>query len=259
MVRVAEAVPVVREAVRDAPAVAVSVAVHAPIDARSQGAAPKHAIASSGAEPSGIDEGSGWVSKVILAVVILGCAIGFAVTQGGGEEPPPPPETLLPDRPYILYLSEIEAQPSMPGGVGWDLGDDSAPDLYYEVWWQGNQVYESDIRLDGLIANFVPVGLNLKESLLNGTVSVDQAVRAPLVSYSAAAGDSSYVEIRVYDDDPFPMSDDDVGQFRVALPNLKVGDNSLVFGGSNGIRRVRLRAIDNTLPLAQRVAELMKP
>jgi hypothetical protein len=192
--------------------------------------------------------------------VAIGCVVALT-SVGPGDEAPAPVPTIQAGHAYMVYVSHMEVYPRMPDGADWDSVDGSAPDLFYEVWWQGNRIYSSDTRLDGLMAQWIPVGVNLKESILNGTISADQALRVPLMAFTAGATETEQIIIKVYDADPFPVSDDDVAVVQVALPSLHLGNNEMRFAtdAGHGLRALRIRVVDNELPLAQKVAELMKP
>jgi hypothetical protein len=159
---------------------------------------------------------------------------------------------------YIFYLRSVEVQPKQTNGKAWDSGN-SAPDVFYRVLWQGNQIYESETMNDSLIADWIPVGLSLKESILSGNVSVDQAIKLPKVKYDSQLKESDEVMIKIFDNDLL-SGNDPIQDIALSLGKLQLGDNTIYFNDKperNLIKAV-VRVIDNQLSTDEKIQAIMR-
>ena len=145
-----------------------------------------------------------------LGILTLAC---FAL--GCGSKGPPSAQ-LQEGTQYYVYVDYIEVHPNKPNDKAWD-NDSSAPDVYYEVSWQGNRVFESSERKDTLVAEWkaTEMGLGLgEENFLKGESS------ALAARVTAGVGT---LEFEVIDSDV--ISDDPIGTLTVPVANLKIGRN----------------------------------
>ena len=111
-----------------------------------------------------------WVGAIVPVVMVLGAAgLYWIMTSGNGDDgnglgphPPPPAKSkLVEGRTYYLFASEIELYSTNLENKSWDLGNDG-PDIIYRVLWQGNNVFESEVKGDSLIADWSGLGVELE-------------------------------------------------------------------------------------------------
>ena len=134
--------------------------------------------------------------------------------ESGTEEAPLPPAVAA-EQQYYVMLASLEVSPKDADGDAWD-GDGSGPDLYYEVFWQGQKVFESSTKDDTLVAKWSSSAIRIGD--LFEAVSVDDSIKAARVS--ARAGQP--LEIAVFDKDL--GSDDEVARWSVDPLTLSVTD-----------------------------------
>lgn len=209
--------------------------------------------------------GSSKTTLIVLIVCVIASAIGLALflkKDGGGQVKPPPKNgaegkgNLVDGKEYMIYIFKIEVAPTKSDGKPWDARG-SAPDVYYELSWRKNKIYKSETKKDSLIANWIPIGLDLKESILKGTVTVDQAVNLPIIKRESKDESSDELIFKIIDDDV--VGDDQIEILRVYISKLNVGENVFTFEGKegHGIVKAVIRVIDNSLSTNEKVELLM--
>lgn len=152
------------------------------------------------------------LQQVLVSVSSL-ALLAFAVGCGSKEAPS---TELQEGTQYYVYVDSIEVHPNKSNGKSWD-NDSSAPDVYYEVFWQGNRVFESSERKDTLVAEWkaTEMGLGLgEENFLKGESSA--------LAARVAAGVGT-LKFEVVDSDV--ISDDPIGTLTVPVGDLKIGRN----------------------------------
>ena len=176
-------------------------------------------------------EGSSKGTLLIMVVCVIACAVGLALflKKAPGTEIVEKPKNgavgignLVDGKEYMIYIRKIEVAPMKSDGKPWDARG-SAPDIYYELTWRGNRIYKSEARKDALIANWIPIGLDLKDTIMQGSVSVDQAVKLPIIKRDSKNEASNELIFKVIDDDI--AGDDEIEKMRVYIDRLNVGDN----------------------------------
>ncbi|MGE4549873.1 MAG: hypothetical protein AAEJ57_00680 [Opitutales bacterium] len=190
-----------------------------------------------------------WIGALIPVVLVLGAAgLYWWLTAGNnagpnGENLPSSATAtsgkLVSGQTYYLFASEIELYPSDPEGKAWDGGDDG-PDIRYRMLWQGNEVFNSEVVGDSLIAHWSGLALKLKWSdLLGKTISPENAIKAALVS--AEKGGSVVMEVEDVD----VTADDEAGRLVISFDELQVGKKEFSYPKSldNSVRRVVIRAL----------------
>ena len=157
----------------------------------------------------------------------------------------------------MIYIRNIEVQPKKANGDSWDSRD-SAPDVFYRVNWKNNMIYESDTQKDSLIAEWIPVGLSLKDSILSGKVTVDQAINIPIVKFDKKSKDGDEIIFQVIDSDL--VNNDTIEELRIYLSKLSIGDNVYDFRDKqgHGLLKVVVRIIDNSLSTDEKIQALMR-
>ena len=84
---------------------------------------------------------------------------------------------------YYVFAQTIEMAPLGLEGETWDM-DDSAPDVTYQLAWQGQTVFESAERTDALIARWSGMKLGLEDAfalLKEGKADPGQIIDAALM------------------------------------------------------------------------------
>ncbi len=163
--------------------------------------------------------------------------LSFALGCGSKE---PPTTELQEGTQYYVYVDYIEVHPNKANGKAWD-NDSSAPDVYYEVSWQGNRVFESSERKDTLVAEWkaTEMGLGLGEdNFLKGESS------ALAARVTAGVGT---LEFEVVDGDV--ISDDPIGTLTVPVGDLKIGRNQ--FGDVESIDKIAI-VVEPIPPIKER-------
>jgi hypothetical protein len=140
---------------------------------------------------------------------------------------------------YYLFASEIELYPT---NLQNDLWKDrkNGPTIRYKILWQGNQVFESEVKKGALIADWTGLVLDLEwTDLMGKSISLDEAIKAARIRYEKGG----VVKIVVGQDDL--TDDDDHGQLTVSLDALKIGENvvQLKKTSTNAMRRINLRVL----------------
>ena len=143
---------------------------------------------------------------------------------------------------------EIELYPNKQDGKPWDRGEDG-PDIQYQIKWLGNEIFESTVKDDSLLANWSGLQIDLKWSdLLGKTLSPNEAIQAARIRYET----KSSVEIVIEDNDL--AKDDLAGTIEIDLESLRVGKNSRAFpkDAGNSVRSI----IINVLPIDSSIDDL---
>jgi len=187
----------------------------------------------------------------LIPVALIVCvASAYLVFWGGESEQANEVDDRVPiveQKDYYLLIRTIELYPHRPGGKDWDRLDNTAPDIRYDVVWQGNTVFESKVRSDTLIGSWDAVALDLKSAILNGQVDLGSSISAAVVRAESGVA----VTVNIWDAD---IADkDEAGTLTLQLADMVLGDNELVFESSedNAVKRVVVRLIDKSLPLAE--------
>lgn len=155
-----------------------------------------------------------WILFTSLLVIV---ATGAPFLLGKQElrDPPAAPRGLQETFHYYVMIPLIEVTPRTPDDDAYDSGG-SAPDLYYQVRWQEQTVFESSTKKNTLLAKWSNSELGLTE-IVQG-ISFDGSIKAARIT--ARAGDE--LEFRIYDDDA--MSDDLIATIRMPVASLGQGD-----------------------------------
>ena len=190
-----------------------------------------------------------WMGAIIPVVLVVAAAGLFWFLNEGGDDntnggglPSAATATsgkLVSGQTYYLFASEIELYPSDLDGKAWDGGDDG-PDIRYRMLWQGNEVFESEVVGDSLIAHWSGLAVKLKWSdLLGKTIAPENAIKAALVS--ASEGGTVVLEVEDVD----VTDDDEAGRLVVSLDELQVGKKNFSYPKSsdNSVRRIVIRAL----------------
>ena len=129
-----------------------------------------------------------------------------------------------------MFLSEIEIYDKALDDdeeEDWD-DDDDAPDLYYEIEFQGKRVFKSPQRDNVFIANWrgitLPVALEDLTSVVKGDININVDFEQ-IVQAARVKGDSE-VKIKIYDNDSLTPKDD-VGTITINMADLEEGTNMI--------------------------------
>jgi hypothetical protein len=160
-----------------------------------------------------------WIAITSL-VVVVAAGLPFLLMRDPGGAPPaaaeagPPP--LRKGEHYYVLLSLIEVAARDEGDEAWDTVGGDAPDLFYEIRWQDQKVFESTVKDDTLVAKWSNVALDIKDVV--NAVSLDDSIKAARIT----ARPGEVLEFVVKDHDV--TSDDVVGKWTVPVADLRVGD-----------------------------------
>ena len=143
---------------------------------------------------------------------------------------------------YYVSATVIELTELDPQGESWD-SNNSAPDIYYEIYWKGSRIFQSTTKDDSFIAKWSNAEIDLKQLALNGgTTSLDNLVQAARLNIKA----DEHIELRVYDSD---IVDSQIaGSVMFASKDLLVGDTTYEYI-KPGVRRIVLRVSDMSKPV----------
>jgi hypothetical protein len=160
-----------------------------------------------------------WIAITSL-VVVAAAGLPLLLLGDPGEAPPTSPEAgpppLREGEHYYVLLSVIEVAARDEGEAAWDKVGEEAPDLFYEIRWQEQKVFESAVKDDTLVAKWSNVAVDIKDVVK--AVSLDDSIKAARIT--ARAGE--FLEFVVYDHDV--ARNDLVGKWTVPVTDLTVGD-----------------------------------
>jgi hypothetical protein len=153
----------------------------------------------------------GSTSLVVLAAVALPFLLRRRVPDESGLA-----RGVRAEYSYYVLLPAIEVASTRADGKEWDRGG-TAPDVYYEIHWQGHRVFESSAKDDTFVARWSTASIGPRDVLK--AVSIDDSIKAARIT--ARPGEK--IGFRVYDDDL--AGDDLVASWEVAVESLQVGDH----------------------------------
>lgn len=81
------------------------------------------------------------------------------------------------DGDYYVGVQLVELTPQRADGSAWDSLDGSAPDVYFSIYWQGQQIYQSSVKSDSLLSFWSEAQLDLrKTAIVGGVASLDDVI-----------------------------------------------------------------------------------
>lgn len=160
-----------------------------------------------------------------VALVSLGLAYAFTAYEPAdwAATDAAEPERIQTGSVYYVFVDTVELAPVGLDGEAWDI-DDSAPDVGYQIAWQGQTVFESSEVNDTLIARWsgLKIGMDEAMSLLKkGKADPGQIVDAALMR---AQMDGRFV-ISFHDSDL--TGDDPCGELMLPWEELRIGANTV--------------------------------
>jgi len=208
-----------------------------------------------------------WLAGLLPLLLIAGAVYGYlnwwkphadaADAYRAATASPPAPTTVEPGKDYYVFIRTLEVYPTQPGGHEWDRGGGSAPDLWYQLVWQGKTVYESDTRDDGFVALWDPISVDVREALLgSGKLELAGTLNQGAI-VNVTAG--QMLEIIVYDSDP--LGRERAGSAAMPLDTLLEGDNTFTFDETpeNAVKRIVMSVTDTDQPVANLLEALSLP
>ncbi|MFO0816010.1 MAG: hypothetical protein U0796_22560 [Gemmatales bacterium] len=132
---------------------------------------------------------------------------------------------------YWLTVTSAEVSAKTGKGKAWDV-DNSGPDVFYEIWWQGNRVYKSSTCTDTLIAKWDTQEIDVTRILRTHRLEASKA------GAIVKLGEQNMVTIKLYDSDV--TVNDLIEEFQVDLSALKTGVNTLGPGPSKQCLKLSL-------------------
>lgn len=132
------------------------------------------------------------------------------------------------EKEYRISVASARVFPKKADGTSWD-GDDSGPDVYYQIYWRDNMVFESSVETDTLLAQWENAEINLKE------VARSEVLRPRENGARVRIGEDDIVEIRLFDDDL--IADDQIGSLPLAGSEIRTGRKMFrpVSGSADGL------------------------
>ena len=151
---------------------------------------------------------------------------------------------------YYVFVSEIEvfnkALDDDNDEDDWD-DDDDAPDVFYEIKYQGKKIFESPQRDNTFIANWrgitLPVALKDLTSMIKGDVNINVDFEQ-IVNASRVKGDSE-ITLHMYDHDNVTFSDN-IGELTINIAGLKEGTNVMQNsnrGENSGWKQIEIKVV----------------
>ncbi|MGI6524032.1 MAG: hypothetical protein ACOX2O_01880 [Bdellovibrionota bacterium] len=148
-------------------------------------------------------------------------------------------EPVLVGKNYYVTVTLIEVTQKMgEDGKDWDpMG--GLPDLYFQILWRGDEVYESAVKKNTYIAKWSNAEIDLRHLALTGRkVSLDDVVQAARINIA----EDEEITIRVYDRD-FMRSDDLAGEFVLKTTQLRIGDTEYLIE-KDSLKKIVVRVAD---------------
>jgi len=170
---------------------------------------------------------------------------------------------------YYVFVSEIEvfnkALDDDNDEDDWD-DDDDAPDLFYEIEYQGKRVFKSPQRDDTFIGNWrgitLPIALKDLTSVVQGDINI--GVDFEQIVNAARVKGGSEITIKMFDHDSLSPTDD-VGKLTLSVNNLHEGSNVITNkdrSEDNGWKRIEVKVVkregsvkDYLLPLLREMTD----
>ena len=188
-----------------------------------------------------------WLWIIASSLAVVGAAGSPFLVRIRVDPPEREPEPRLVEKEvhYYVLLSVVEVEPKDDEGETWDSRG-GAPDLAYEIRWQGQRVFESSTKDDTLVARWTNVNVSVTDLIKNG-VSLDDSIKAARITVRGG----EEVEFVVYDKDV--AADDLIGRWSVPVDGLEVGDQKWERPGGRVVS-----AVCRVLPLDAGATELIK-
>ena len=171
--------------------------------------------------------GSSLVALVVFGLPFVAGQLERPAEVALGPGAATAPQTVRDDFHYYVLLTVVEVAPTAEGESSWDSRS-GAPDLAYEIRWQGTTVFSSSTKKDTLLAKWSNTAVELTDLL--ESVSLDDSFKAARIT--ARRGD--LLTFRVVDKDL--LRDDLVAEWEVAVETLKVGDQEWIEPGGRVVK-----------------------
>jgi len=239
----------------------------APIPYRRQVSGPTPATLPPSPAPRARGWALAWLAGLLPLLLIAGSIYGYlnwwkpnadaADAYRAATAGPPAPTTVEPGKDYYVFIRTLEVYSVQPGGHEWDRGGGSAPDLWYQLVWQGKTVFESDTRDNGFVALWDPINLDVREALLgSGKLELAATFNQGAI-VNVASGQT--LEVIVYDSDP--LGRERAGSATLSIEMLLEGDNTFTFEEteSNAIKRMVMSVTATDQPVANLLEALGAP
>jgi len=169
---------------------------------------------------------------------------------------------------YYVFVSEIEVfNKALDDGdeEDWD-DDDDAPDLFYEIEYQGKRVFKSPQRDDTFIGNWrgitLPIALQDLTSVVQGDINI--GVDFEQIVNAARVKGASEITVKMFDHDSLSPTDD-IGSLTLSVSDLHEGTNLITNenrSDDNGWKQVQLKVVkregsvkDFLLPLLREMTQ----
>ena len=140
---------------------------------------------------------------------------------------------------YYVTLTLVELEEKKPDGSDWDSYNDSAPDIFFKIFWRDHEVHKSATKDDTLIGKWSNAEVDVREMALKGeNASVDDLIQAARINIQKG----ELITFKIFDADLLGAKDE-AGEFSIKATELALGDNPFS-PGSKGVKRIVVRVID---------------
>jgi hypothetical protein len=175
---------------------------------------------------------------LVVAVGALLFALGIAPRFDKSVEDSPLQPRVIVGKDYYVTVSLLELSERDGAGNPWDSLTESGPDIFVQIYWKGNRIYQSTVKKDTFVAKWSNAELNLRDlALIGEKTSVDDAISAARINIK----DGEAIEVRAYDADLLDNTLAGVKTYR--LTDLRLGDTLYEYSAP-GIKRLVLRVND---------------
>ncbi|HMO34845.1 MAG TPA: hypothetical protein PKA06_02280 [Gemmatales bacterium] len=171
--------------------------------------------------------------KIILAFAFLlgiGVVLYFMLNQG----PKKLPLGKEVGKEYWISVASAEIAAKTKDGKSWDVNN-SGPDVFYEIWWKGNRVYQSSVCTDSLIAKWDAQEIDL------GKILRTQRIEASKAGAIIKVGDDNNITIKVYDSDL--AVNDLIDEFQIDISKLSGTTIDLSSGPTKQCQKLSLLVV----------------
>lgn len=181
----------------------------------------------------GFLKGKAYILIPIILVVVTGRVVR---SLNSHERHNRETEYVMDGGDYYVQPTLVQVAPRNDLNQEWDSLDNSGPDLYVEIYWQGQRVYTSSVKADSLLARWSNAEVDVRNLALTGKrASVDDVIPAARIQIK----ENDSISVRVYDRDVLGK-DEEIGSLEIPSKFLRLGQHDYTKEGSL-VRRLVLK------------------
>ena len=115
-----------------------------------------------------------FVPSIVVAIV----GLGVYLWPNSNGEASGSLEPVLLGKDYYISAAVIELNELDPEGQPWDSYNNTGPDIYYEIYWKENLIYQSTVKEDSFVGRWTNAEINLRDVAIgSGTTSIDRVIQ----------------------------------------------------------------------------------